>query len=65
MCDMGLDFGVNHLEDLLDHAVVILSDQDSVLDAVNTIKFLSIAGQCTPCRNGTEKLISLLSKVWG
>ena len=66
MCDMGLDFGVFEPFGgfVGSHAVVILSDQDSVLDAViNTIKFFKheSCGQCTPCRNGTEKLISLLS----
>ena len=45
-------------------AVVIWSSQDSILDAgINTIKFFKheSCGQCTPCRNGTEKLIALLS----
>ena len=67
MCDMGLDFGIfePHGGFVGSHAVIILSDQDSILDAViNTIKFFKheSCGQCTPCRNGTEKLISLLSK---
>ena len=59
MCDMGLDFGVFEPFGgfVGSHAVVILSDQDSILDAViNTIKFFKheSCGQCTPCRNGTE-----------
>ena len=66
MSDMGLDFGIfePHGGFVGSHAVIILSDQDSILDAViNTIKFFKheSCGQCTPCRNGTEKLISLLS----
>ena len=67
MSNMGLDFGVfePHGGFVGSHAVVILSDHDSILDAViNTIKFFKheSCGQCTPCRNGTEKLISLLSQ---
>ena len=67
MCDMGLDFGIFEPYGgfVGSHAVIILSDQDSILDAViNTIKFFKheSCGQCTPCRNGTEKLISLLSQ---
>ena len=66
MSDMGLDFGIfePHGGFVGSHAVIILSDQDSILDAViNTIKFFKheSCGQCTPCRNGTEKLISLLA----
>ena len=67
MSNMGLDFGVfeQYGGFVGSHAVVILSDHDSILDAViNTISFFKheSCGQCTPCRNGTEKLISLLSK---
>ena len=65
MADMPLDFGsFEQFGGFVgSHAVVILSDKDSVLDAVvNTIKFFKheSCGQCTPCRNGTEKLIALL-----
>ena len=66
MSHMSLDFGIfePHGGFVGSHAVVILSDRDNILDAViNTIKFFKheSCGQCTPCRNGTEKLISLLS----
>lgn len=47
------------------HAVVILSDQDHVKDAVlNTLSFFKheSCGQCTPCRGGTEKMLTLLTK---
>lgn len=45
------------------HAVVILSDRDSVKQAVmNTLDFFKheSCGQCTPCRGGTEKMLALL-----
>ncbi|MBX2806401.1 MAG: NADH-quinone oxidoreductase subunit F, partial [Hyphomicrobiales bacterium] len=45
------------------HAVVILSDRDSIKDAaVNLVRFFEheSCGQCTPCRAGTEKMIALL-----
>ena len=65
MSDMGLDFGIfePHGGFVGSHAVIILSDKDSILDAViNTIKFFKheSCGQCTPCRSGTDKMISLL-----
>ncbi len=47
------------------HAVVILSDKDSVKDAtINLLKFFAheSCGQCTPCRGGTEKMVKLLSR---
>ena len=66
MADLPLNFGTFEPFGgfVGSHAVVILSSQDSILDAViNTIKFFKheSCGQCTPCRNGTEKLIALLS----
>ncbi len=66
MADLSLNFGTFEPFGgfVGSHAVVILSTQDSILDAViNTIKFFKheSCGQCTPCRNGTEKLIALLS----
>ena len=66
MADLPLNFGTFEPFGgfVGSHAVVVLSSQDSILDAViNTIKFFKheSCGQCTPCRNGTEKLISLLS----
>ncbi|WP_136656439.1 NAD(P)H-dependent oxidoreductase subunit E [Nitratireductor sp. XY-223] len=45
------------------HAVVVLSDKDSVKEAtLNLLKFFKheSCGQCTPCRGGTEKMVSLL-----
>ena len=41
-------------------AVVILSDQDDIKDvALNLMRFFEdeSCGQCTPCRNGTEKAV--------
>ncbi len=66
MADMPLNFGTFEPYGgfVGSHAVVILSTQDNILNAViNTIKFFKheSCGQCTPCRNGTEKLIALLS----
>lgn len=46
------------------HAVVVLSDRDSMRDvALNLMRFFEdeSCGQCTPCRNGTEKAIQLMS----
>ena len=47
------------------HAIVILSDQDSIKDAaLNTMRFFKheSCGQCTPCRSGTDKMIRLLEE---
>ena len=68
MDDIPLDFGGKLAE--LDafvgsHAVVVLSDQDSVKDAtINLLKFFQheSCGQCTPCRGGTEKMVALLER---
>jgi formate dehydrogenase len=68
MGDIPLDFGgeLAKLDAFVgSHAVVILSDKDDVKAAVlNTLKFFAheSCGQCTPCRAGTEKLVTLLSK---
>ncbi len=46
-------------------AVVILSDKDRARDAaLNLMKFFAdeSCGQCTPCRVGTEKAVSLLAE---
>ena len=46
------------------HAVMILSDKDSVRDAaLNMIRFFEheSCGQCTPCRAGTAKAAALLA----
>jgi len=48
--------------------VVILSDKDDIKAvALNLMRFFEdeSCGQCTPCRNGTEKAVALMSKpVW-
>ncbi|MEM5501091.1 NADH-ubiquinone oxidoreductase-F iron-sulfur binding region domain-containing protein [Ahrensia kielensis] len=68
MDDIPLDFGDSLFEHgafVGSHAVVILSDQDNIKDAViNLIDFFAheSCGQCTPCRSGTEKLSKLLRK---
>ncbi len=66
--DVPLDFG-GPLADLGSfvgsHAVVVLSDKDSVKDAtLNLLKFFKheSCGQCTPCRSGTEKMVELLER---
>ncbi len=50
------------------HAVVVLSDQDDVkAAALNLMRFFEdeSCGQCTPCRNGTEKAVKLMAeKSW-
>jgi formate dehydrogenase beta subunit len=50
------------------HAIVVLSDRDSVREAtLNLLRFFKheSCGQCTPCRSGTEKLVALLSRTGG
>ena len=67
MDDLPLDFGepLASLGSFVgSHAVVVLSDQDNIKDAViNTLQFFKheSCGQCTPCRNGTEKMVALLT----
>ena len=64
--DIPLDFGGKLAEEgcfVGSHAVVILSDQDNMWDAAtNLMKFFAheSCGQCTPCRNGTEKAVSMM-----
>jgi formate dehydrogenase len=67
MADIPLDFG--QLEKygcfVGSHAVVILSDKDDMKTvALNLMKFFKdeSCGQCTPCRNGTEKAVMLMSE---
>ena len=65
MADRAMDFGTWEKEGgfIGSHAVVILSDQDSVRDAaLNTMRFFrhESCGQCTPCRAGTDKMVRLL-----
>lgn len=66
--DVPLDFG-GELGELGcfvgSHAVVVLSDQDSMKGAaLNLMRFFEdeSCGQCTPCRNGTAKAVTLMSK---
>jgi formate dehydrogenase beta subunit len=68
MADIPLDFG--KLEEhgcfVGSHAVIILSDQDDMTEvALNLMKFFEdeSCGQCTPCRNGTEKAVKLMSRA--
>ncbi len=66
MSDIPLDFGQleKHGSFVGSHAVVILSDHDDMKDvALNLLKFFEdeSCGQCTPCRNGTEKAVQLLT----
>jgi len=67
MADIPLDFGkLEHLGSFVgSHAVVILSDQDDIKAvALNLMRFFEdeSCGQCTPCRNGTEKAVKLMSQ---
>ena len=70
MGDIPLDFGTleKHGCFVGSHAVVILSDKDDMKAvALNLMKFFEdeSCGQCTPCRNGTEKAVKLMSeKKW-
>ncbi len=66
MSDIPLDFGQleKHGSFVGSHAVVILSHQDDMKAvALNLMKFFEdeSCGQCTPCRNGTEKAVKLMS----
>lgn len=66
MADIPLDFGQleKHGCFVGSHAVVILSDKDDMKAvALNLMKFFEdeSCGQCTPCRNGTEKAVKLMS----
>jgi formate dehydrogenase len=70
MADIPLDFGQleKHGCFVGSHAVVILSDRDDMKDvALNLMRFFEdeSCGQCTPCRNGTEKAVKLMqAKTW-
>jgi formate dehydrogenase beta subunit len=66
MADIPLEFGQleKHGCFVGSHAVVILSDKDNMKDvALNLMRFFEdeSCGQCTPCRNGTEKAVALMS----
>jgi formate dehydrogenase len=65
MADIPLDFGQleKHGAFVGSHAVVILSDKDDMKEvALNLMRFFEdeSCGQCTPCRNGTEKAVQLM-----
>ncbi len=66
--DVALDFGESLFKHgcfIGSHAVVILSDQDNMKDvALNLMQFFEdeSCGQCTPCRNGTAKAVSLMAE---
>ncbi len=67
MADLPLDFGSfePHGGFVGSHAVVVLSDKDSIRAAVaNTMRFFAheSCGQCTPCRAGTARLVELLER---
>ncbi len=67
MGDIPLDFGQleKHGCFVGSHAVVILSDKDDMKDvARNLMRFFEdeSCGQCTPCRNGTEKAVALMKR---
>ena len=65
--DLPLDFGgplAEHGCFVGSHAIVVLSDQDDIkAAALNLMRFFEdeSCGQCTPCRNGTEKAVKLMS----
>ena len=66
--DIPLDFG-GELQNLGafvgSHAIVVFSDKDSAKDAtLNLLRFFKheSCGQCTPCREGAGKMVSLLEK---
>ena len=65
LADIPLDFGTlePHGCFIGSHAVIVLSDRDSVRDAaLNLMRFFEdeSCGQCTPCRVGTEKAVKLM-----
>ncbi len=70
MGDLPLEFGAleKHGCFVGSHAVVILSNKDSIKDAaLNLMRFFEdeSCGQCTPCRVGTEKAVKLMAaKRW-
>jgi formate dehydrogenase len=66
MGDIPLDFGGELAKIgafVGSHAIVVFSDHDDVKGAVvNLLKFFrhESCGQCTPCREGTDKMVALL-----
>ena len=66
MIDIPLDFGTleKHGAFVGSHAVVVLSDKDDMKAvALNLMRFFEdeSCGQCTPCRNGTEKAVKVMA----
>jgi formate dehydrogenase len=66
MGDEPLDFGSleKHGAFVGSHAVVVLSEHDSLRDAARNLMRFFMAescGQCTPCRSGTEKALTLMA----
>ena len=66
MADIPLDFGTLEPHGCFvgSHAVVILSDKDDMkAGALNLMRFFEdeSCGQCTPCRVGTEKAVTLMA----
>ena len=68
MGDIPLDFGGELAKQgafVGSHAIVVFSDHDSAKAAtLNLLKFFKheSCGQCTPCREGTGKMVALLQK---
>ncbi|MGQ7791141.1 NADH-ubiquinone oxidoreductase-F iron-sulfur binding region domain-containing protein [Faunimonas sp. B44] len=67
MADIPLDFGTlePHGCFIGSAAVIVLSDRDNMRDvALNLLKFFEdeSCGQCTPCRVGTEKAVSIMER---
>ncbi len=65
--DIPMDFGTLEGEGCFigSAAVVVMSDQDSMKDvALNLLRFFEdeSCGQCTPCRVGTEKAVTLMNQ---
>ncbi|MEX4010404.1 NAD(P)H-dependent oxidoreductase subunit E [Neoaquamicrobium sediminum] len=69
MGDIQLDFGGELAKQgafVGSHAVVVFSQADNIRDVtLNLMKFFKheSCGKCTPCREGTEKLVTLLKQV--
>ena len=70
MADIPLDFGTleEHGCFIGSAAVIVLSDKDNIKEAaLNLMRFFEdeSCGQCTPCRVGTEKAVTLMSgQAW-
>ena len=66
--DIPLDFGGELARQgafVGSHAIVVFSQADSIRDVtLNLLKFFKheSCGKCTPCREGTEKMVTLLSE---